>query len=267
MFKIALVVFRECLEISILLGIIMTTTQNIKDRGIYIISGIISGILGAIIIAYFASTIAHAYGGIGDEILDIAAICLTVLIIGYIVVWMQGYGNQVKAAVYTATENIERGRSNKISLAMVVAITMFREFAEIMLLMYGLTSTSSKNEASYAAGFGLGVFGGIISGIIVYFVLGKLGRIRAFKVCSIMLIFMAAGLASEAAGILTSTGMIEVFNRAAWDTSWLISDNSAFGQILRIVLGYSAKPNVLQLLLYSSTLVTLWLLRYVRALK
>ena len=70
MFKIAIIIFRECLEIALLLGIILASTRHIKDSKLYVITGAMTGVVLASIFAFFIRTITVAYGTHGDELFD-----------------------------------------------------------------------------------------------------------------------------------------------------------------------------------------------------
>ena len=67
MFKIAIIIFRECLEIALLLGIILASTRHIKDSKLYVIAGAMLGVVLSSIFAFFIRTITVAYGTYGDE--------------------------------------------------------------------------------------------------------------------------------------------------------------------------------------------------------
>ena len=76
-----------------------------------------------------------------------------------------------------------------------------------------------------------------------------------FRISTVLLILIAAGLASEAAGILTSSGIIEVYREALWDTSGIVDNGSVIGKLLRITIGYDSKPNGMQIIFYFSTII------------
>jgi high-affinity iron transporter len=76
-----------------------------------------------------------------------------------------------------------------------------------------------------------------------------------FKISFALLILIAASLASEAAGILTSIGFLDIYNEPLWDSSWFISDFSITGRILKILIGYNAQPNSMQLMFYIGTIL------------
>jgi len=96
MFKIAIIIFRECLEIALLLGVILASTSHIKNSRIYVIMGAMTGIVLASIFAFFIRTVTTVYGTYGDEIFDSSVILLTAVIISWTVVWMQGYTQKIK---------------------------------------------------------------------------------------------------------------------------------------------------------------------------
>lgn len=253
MFKIAIVVFRECLEIAILLGIIMAMTSPIKNSRIYILIGSLTGVILASLFAIFASHMVEMYDGLGDDVFNSFIILLSALIVSWTVVWMQGYATKVKKDFGKLTESINAGNISKITLVFVVAMAILREGMEIILFLYSIITVEDLNGHNYIISiFGGGALG-FLSGSLLYLGLINSGR-YIFKVSAILLTLIAAGLASEAAGILTSSGIIELMSDQLWDTSWLIDNRSTLGKILSITVGYDAKPNGMQLIFYISTI-------------
>lgn len=260
MFKIAIVIFREFLEIAILLSVILAATKEVHNRSKYIVLGIMIGCVLASIIAFFTGALASAFGGIGDELFDVSVMVFTVIVIGWTIVWMQEYSSNIKQEMYDVSSKIHSGNVSKFSLTAIIATTFFREASEIILFIYSLTSSSNIEAIDYLMGLFLGTISGVLCGIAIYLGLIRYSGKYIFKICTIMLIFIAAGIASEAAGILTSIGTITFFNDSIWDTSSIIQDSSMLGKVLKIVIGYYSKPNLLQILSYSITLIILFLL-------
>src|SRR6185369_16733673 len=100
---------------------------------------------------------------------------------------------------------------------------------------YGISS-ADLSASEYIIGLAIGSISGFIVGMVIYTGLITLAGKYIFRISTILLILIAAGLASEAAGILTSTGAIEIYREALWDTSWLIDNNSIVGKLLRITI-------------------------------
>jgi high-affinity iron transporter len=98
------------------------------------------------------------------------------------------------------------------------------------------------------AGGAAGLATGALVGALVYF--GLLGiPLRYFvAVTSVMILLVAAGLASQAAGMLLQAGVLPSFGEPLWDTSSLVSDGSLFGKLLQALIVYSARPAGIQVL-------------------
>ena len=254
MFKIAIIIFRECLEIALLIGVILASTRHIKDSRIYVIAGSMLGSVLAALFAFFVRAITQSYGTYGDEIFDSCVIVMTSVIISWTVVWMQGYTQKIKNNLGKLSERITAGNASKTLLIAIVASTILREGAEIILLIYGVSS-SALPASEYIIGVFAGGISGFAVGVIIYTGLIRLSGKYIFRITATLLIFIAAGLASEAAGILTSSGVIEAYNESLWDTSWLVDNNTIFGKLLHITTGYDSKPNAMQIIFYFSSIV------------
>jgi high-affinity iron transporter len=262
MFKIAIVVFREFLEIALLLGIIMAVTKPVKNSRTYIVLGALIGIVLAAIFALSIRTISTSFGSLGDEIFDSCVILLTAAIISWTVVWMQGYTKKIKKDLSKLSENITAGRASQLMLVLVVATAILREGAEVILFVYSVSSVESIQGTQYLIGIGIGAFFGLTVGVGLYLGLMKLAGKYVFKISTILLTMIAAGLAAEAAGILTSSGFIQLYSDQLWDTSWFVSNESIMGKILNVIMGYDSKPNGMQLVFYlTSILITVSLMK------
>ena len=58
----------------------------------------------------------------------------------------------------------------------------------------------------------------------------------------------------EQAGVVTALG------QTAWDTSGILSDTSLFGRVLHTLFGYADQPSIMQVVVYSVTLLTIFAL-------
>ncbi|WP_341757829.1 FTR1 family protein [Candidatus Tisiphia endosymbiont of Ditula angustiorana] len=255
MFKIALVVFRECLEIALLLGVILAVTKQLEKSRIYIIAGVMLGTVSAALFAFFTRSITVAFSGLGDEIFNSGIILLTVGLIGWTIVWMQGYGIKIKQNLNDLSVKISSGDSSYIMLVLIVAATILREGMEIIILVYSISSVEIIDSNSYLLGLIIGMVSGLTLGVIIYLGLIKIvNQQYIFRISSILLMLVASGFAAEAAGILSSSGIITILSDQLWDSSWLISDRSIYGKFLKMITGYIARPNGLQVVFYICTL-------------
>lgn len=260
MFKIALIVFREFMEIALVIGLVAGMTKNILNSRIYITLGALFGLVFASLLAFFVSKLTVSSDGFGDEILDASIILFTCFTIGATIIWIKGYIAKVKQNLNELSEKISSGVSGKFALTFLVMSLLMREGTEIILLIYSISSVSYIEIDDYLIGIGIGSFSGVLVGIMIYFGFLKISSKYIFQISSIMLTFIAAGLAADAAGILTSSGVIKIFNQQLWDSSWLIKDDTILGETLKILAGYQAKPNILQAIFYLLTIVIIFIM-------
>ena len=267
MFQIAIIVFRESLEIFLILGIVFAATKNLRNRYRAIGSGILIGIVGALFVSSCASTIAESYDGYGQELFNILLLSLTIFMIFVTIIWMRDRASKIKLDF----KNLEQQRMHNLraqaSLALMVASLFFREGSEIVLF---LTSILSVNHFSfYEILFALlsGISLGLASGCVLYLGIFKAAGRHIFKITSSLLILVASGLASEIANLISSADLMHIGSEIFWDSSWLLDDDSIIGRVLKIIIGYNARPTSLQMLFYFSTLFFLFVLNNIKSSK
>jgi high-affinity iron transporter len=78
-----------------------------------------------------------------------------------------------------------------------------------------------------------------------------------FSATNGLLVLLAAGLASSAAGILVQADVLPTLVDTLWDSSWLLTDESLLGRTLHILVGYTAQPGGIQMLFYAATVIAL----------
>jgi hypothetical protein len=141
------------------------------------------------------------------------------------------------------------------ALAIVVAVAVLREGSEVVLFLYGIALSGGSSAASMLIGGLLGLGCGVGAGAALYFGLLRIPLRHLFAVTSWMILLLAAGMASQAAAFLVQAGILPALGNRLWDTSWLLSERSIFGQLLHTMVGYASKPNGMQLLFYIATLI------------
>jgi high-affinity iron transporter len=99
---------------------------------------------------------------------------------------------------------------------------------------------------------------GIGTAIAISYGLSRIAVKYLFSVSFVLLSLVAASLAAEAAGILTSVGIVDFLATPMWDSGNYISDFSMVGKILKMLIGYNSKPNGLELMFYFITLALIY---------
>ena len=251
-----IIVFREVLEAALIISIVAAATRGVRGRALWIGSGLALGLVGAILVALSAEAIAGAMSGMGQEWFNAAVLLAAVAMIGWHVVWMARHGKELALHMKSVGGAVSDGRRPMTALLVVVALAVLREGSEVVLFGYGLyAGGSSMNDL--LLGGALGVLSGVMVGFALYFGLLKIPLRHFFGATNGLLILLAAGLASSAAGFLVQADVLPALANPLWDSSWLLSDHSLLGQTLHILIGYSAQPCGMQLVFYITTVALL----------
>lgn len=253
MYNTAIVVFREILEIAIILGVIMAATKGVAGRTKYAIYGVGLGIIGSVLVAIFADSISNFAEGMGQELFNAIILLAAAFMIGWTVVWMRAHAKDLIAKVKQLGANVANGNAPMYSLSIAIALATLREGSEIVLFTYA-NILSGVAITDILLGAVIGFTGGSAIGFLLYFGLIKISTKYIFRVTTWLLILLSAGLASYAAGLLVAAGYFESYSQILWDSSGFISNQSMLGEILSILIGYTANPMLIQLVFYTLTL-------------
>jgi len=254
MLSTAVIIFREILEIAMILGVVLAATRGLADRGRWIGGGFAAGFLGAGLVAVFADVISNAASGMGQEFFNALVLFTASAFIGWTVIWMKSHAREMVAHFREVGQEVIAGKSPKISLSVVIGLAILREGSEIVLFIYGMI-LSHQSASSIIAGSTIGLVLGTIVGWMLYQGLIKISTKYMLKVTGWLLILLVAGLSSQGASYLSAAGYFEHLSTPLWNTSWLLSEDSIVGKALHSLIGYSARPSAIQLMFYGGTLL------------
>ncbi len=252
----AIVVFREVFEIVLIVGIVLAATREMPGRLNALLIGLGSGLLGSALVAAFTGKISSYAEGMGQEYFNAGILLVAAGFIGWTVLWMKKHARHMKRHFEDVSRAVSEGTATSLALSAVIALTMLREGSEIVLFTYGMLA-SGQPPAAILAGSTLGMLAGLVVGGLLYFGLIKLSVRVFFHVTSWLLVLLVAGMVSQAFGFLVAAGAFENMSATIWDTSWILSEHGLFGQSLGTLVGYTARPTIIQLIMYVLTLVTL----------
>lgn len=251
-----LLVFREVLEAALIVSIVAAATRGVRGRGGWIGGGISAGVVGAVIVAFFAGSIAAAVSGIGQELFNASVLLAAVAMIGWHAIWMASHGRELALQMKDVGSAVQAGSRPLSALLIVVAIAVLREGSEVVLFLYG-QAASGAGTVEIAGGMALGIVGGIAVGFLLYFGLLGIPMRYFFSATNWLMLLLAAGLASQAARFLIQADVLPPLGNKVWDSSAILSDHSLVGQALHTLIGYDARPAGMQLLFYAVTAVAI----------
>lgn len=254
MFPTATIVFREIIEVALVLGIVMAATRGLPGRWFLACCGLTLGVIGSIFIAFFTDKISAAIDGMGQEIFNACIMFIAVGFLSWTVIWMKKHGREMAQNLKAVGQDVVEGKRSLYIIVGVIALATFREGAEIVLFTYGMTASGAFPLSEIILGGIIGGIGGAIVGAALYFGLLKAFQKHLFTVTSWMLIILTAGMAAQGANFLIAAGILPDLIPQVWDTSAFIPGHGFVGETLSVLIGYTPRPTGMELLFYTGAL-------------
>jgi high-affinity iron transporter len=260
MLATAVIVFREVMEAALIVSLVMAATTGLAGRNFWVAMGLAGGVIGAGAVALFADTISHLASGMGQEVFNAAIMFLAVAMLAWHCVWMSRHGRELAHAAGSVSRDVREGRRPLRALAVVVGVAVLREGSEVVLFLYGIAIGGDGQAGQMAIGFVIGLLGGAALCAAKYFGLLQIPARRLFAVTNALIMLLAAAMASQGVAYLVSADMLPAWGHSIWDTSALLSDRSIFGRMLHSLIGYTARPEGIQIAAYLATLGSIYAL-------
>ncbi len=240
-----ILVLREVLEAALLFSLLMALSRRltISCRWVFLSLGI--GLLGAAIYGFNIDIVSEQFEGVGQELinafLQIAIYLALSVIAGLSLAHRQGR----KAPPLLIT----------VLMTLCVALAIVREGSEIMIYLSGFLAVENL-RIPVLAGCAIGAAIGVSVGAVFYFLLLNLETGTARMAGAVLLLLVAAGMASQATLLLIQADWLPA-QYPLWDSTWLVSEQSVTGQLLYALVGYEATPTALQVGAYVGSMLLL----------
>jgi len=257
MFATAVIVFREVLEAAIIIGIIAAATRSVAGRSRWLSAGVMAGLAGSALVAASTDAIASMASGIGQELFNAVVLGVAVLMLAWHNIWMSSHGAALAAAAKNVGHAIRDGRQECSILLAVVGLAVLREGSETVLFLYGISTSDGTGTSSMLLGGGAGIVAGLAVGYAIYAGLLRIPMRWFFAATGLLVLLLAAGMASQAARFLIQADILPSLAAPLWDTSAALPERSIPGMLLHSLIGYDPRPAGMQLIFYVFTLATI----------
>lgn len=259
------IIFREVLEAGLIVGVVLAASRGVHGRNGAVALGVAAGILGAAIVAIFATRISDAFDGRGQELFVAAILIFAVVMLAWHVIWMAEHAREMTLELRRLGSDVAAGKQSLFALGAAVAIAVMREGSEVVLFMTGIVMQGKDTAGELLLGSGIGLLLGACVSLVLYLGLAAIPLKRMFSVTGALVTLLAAGLAASAVQQLSNAGFLNFLDTKLWDTSWLLSQDSWAGRVLHVLIGYMDRPTGMQLLAYAITACTIFGLAYWRS--
>ena len=277
-----IITFRECLEASLIVGIIYTVLHknDLTAEKRVLWYGVIASLAASVIVGLLLTSINESVGNTSyEKAFEAVFMYITAGILFYVIFWL--------AKHVSDREEIENSVKNAIAgsgfaLFLLVFFSILREGFETALFL--IASVTNTGGFSYL-GFFLGMILAVLLGYLVV-IQGKKVNLRSFfKATTLLLVFFAAGMVAygthEAESYLVKSGKIDENNiTRVWDIHQpkvslennenkifysfnksknkyyhILHDKGTVGVFLKGFFGYNSNPNWVELILWILSMV------------
>jgi len=257
-----IIVFREVLEMSIVLGVLMAATKGSLESRRWIGFGTFFGLLGAVVIALFMAELESAMDGDGEFIFNAVVLSLASVLIAWTVIWMAKHGREMSMRMKQVGQSVSQGELPATALFFVTLAAVMREGSEAVFFLFGAAQSAQQDGWDIVYGGAIGLLLGVIVGFILYRGLIRIPVKHMFSVVGWLLMLLAAGMASQAAANLVMVDMLPPLVDTLWDSSKLLSMESIFGELLHVLVGYDDRPSGMQAVVFAAFLSVVLMVKY-----
>jgi len=262
MMSAVIIVFREVLEMSIVLGVLLAATTGSLQSRRWIGLGTLLGLLGAIIVALFMEEMESSMSGDGEFVFNAVVLGLASILIAWTVIWMAKHGREMSLHMQQVGQSVAGGDLPGTALLFVTLAAVMREGSEAVFFLFGAAQSAQQDGWDIVWGGAVGLVLGATVGFILYRGLVRIPVKHMFLVVGWLLMLLAAGMASQAAYNLVLVEMLPPLVDTVWDSSALLSMESIFGELLHVLMGYDDRPNGMQVLVFIVFLSGVFAVKY-----
>jgi high-affinity iron transporter len=182
---------------------------------------------------------------------------IAVLMLAWHNIWMSSHGAALASNAKSVGRDIRDGVSECSALMVIVGLAVLREGSETVLFLYGIAASNQDGQSSMLAGGVIGLLAGVAVGYTVYAGLLRMPLRWFFAATGILVLLLAAGLASQSAHFLIQADLLPSLASPLWDTSTLLPMDSIPGMLLHSLVGYDARPAGMQMVFYFIVLIAI----------
>ena len=203
-----IIIFREVLEASLIIGIIYTYLKksNNQDSIKMLWGGVCVAIFVSIIASILFQMIAGGFQGSASKIFEGIIMIIASIVLTTMIIWMAQNKNISEDLKNKAKESLSSGL--KYGIFTLAFVAVFREGVEIILFLYAI---GIKDGISIYPSI-IGALLGLLAGYIIFVQGVKIPLKKFFNVTSVFLIFVAAGMLTYGIHELESGGVIPYFS-------------------------------------------------------
>jgi high-affinity iron transporter len=241
---------REGTEASIIVAVLCSYLDRAGHRrdfkAVFLGAGI-AGFLAAAggVAAYL--TIRTYAGSRVQTIFETVTYGVAVVVLTYMTFWMRAHAKTISKELAAKAESAI-GKREKLGLALLAFQAVGREGLETAVFTLAIVFAAGATQTL------LGGFFGLIAALGVAYAIFRAGKrlnlAAFFTTVGTLLIVFAAGLVADIIENFQQLGWVHVLHGQLWNTTSVMSEGSAIGDVFHSLFGYADRPTALQAVCY-----------------
>ncbi|MPW37377.1 FTR1 family protein [Vibrio sp. B1Z05] len=263
MFASMAIVSKEGIDIALIITLLLLSTKSIIGAKKWLFSGCTIGIATAILLATFALSNIWLATIFQSKLTQALLLILSSGLIASTIITIQSkpYPTDNQAN----TSKSLQGYCTLVALLLIAISTILLNGFSVAFFLLNLVHQSDITHASIIIGSVLGIVQTIVIGAIAYAALLLIDANIVVDIFPILMSFLTAGIAAHAVAKLTSINVLPSIIPQVWNTTPYFDHHSNWlALIMHVILGYTEKPSLMQLIVYISTLLFLFSIRKVK---
>ncbi|MFT3762655.1 MAG: FTR1 family protein [Pseudoxanthomonas sp.] len=257
-----LIMLREGIEAALIVGIIASYLRQTGRRHAmpWVWAGIVLAVLLCAAVAAVIVWGGHEYPQKQQELLEGVVALVAVAILTSMVFWMKKAGRSIKGELQQSIDRaLEKGGNGWTwGLVGMAFLAVAREGLESLFFLLAIMQQDPTRVALVGASLGLAL--AVALGFGMYYGSIRMNLQRFFRITSVFIIFVAAGLLAGALTKLHEAGVWNHLQAIAFDWTQTLPVYSVAGSVLAAVFGYNDHPTVGEVAAYLLYLLpVLWL--------
>lgn len=254
-----LITFRETLETSLVVGIVLAYLAAVGERrrnpAVWL--GVAAGVLLSIILAGMLYLFVGGLEGPAENIYEGITMLLAAGLLSWMILWMLKQGRAMRREIET---QVDRHVKNDYALGifLLVLVSTLREGTETVIFLQAAILNAKAGAYLIGALLGIIIAVALAYGLFKGFSLVPIRTV--FNVSSVLLILFAAGLIAHGIHELQEIGWFPSIIEHVWDLNPpqlasgaypLLHEKGTIGSILVGLFGYNGNPSLLELIAYA----------------
>ncbi len=186
-----------------------------------------------------------------EQVFEGTAMLLAAVVVTWMLFWMRRQAAGIKGELQAAVDRV-LDAGGAWGLAFLAFTAVIREGVETSLFLVGQATSAETNAGSIGLGAIVGLAIAIAIGYGFYHGSRRVNLQSFFRWTGVALVFIAAGLLSNAIHEFIEVGVLGTgpWTATAFDMSGVLSHDEGVGAFLRAIFGYSATPEILTLVVH-----------------